>query len=109
MKRWILMISASALVGCPSDPTPVDAGPQPTMTRAEILDPLTCKECHPNHYREWSGSMHAYAAEDPVFIAMNQRGQREQRDSTPPPTAPCHTVFSLSSKSSCALLLRNAR
>jgi Cytochrome c552 len=26
---------------------------------------------------QWSGSMHAYASEDPVFVAMNQRGQRE--------------------------------
>ena len=34
-------------------------------------------DCHPDHYREWSGSMHAYAADDPVFIAMNERGQRE--------------------------------
>jgi hypothetical protein len=29
------------------------------------------------HYREWSGSMHAYASDDPVFVAMNARGQRE--------------------------------
>ena len=26
---------------------------------------------------QWSGSMHAYAADDPVFVAMNKRGQRE--------------------------------
>jgi hypothetical protein len=29
------------------------------------------------HYREWSASMHAYATLDPVFVAMNARGQRE--------------------------------
>src|SRR5262249_48770997 len=33
--------------------------------------------CHPDQFREWSGSMHAYAGEDPVFIAMNKRMQRE--------------------------------
>ena len=50
---------------------------RPTLTRQELLDPETCQDCHPDHYREWSGSMHAYASDDPVFLAMNQRGQRE--------------------------------
>lgn len=43
----------------------------------ELMDPASCEGCHPNHYREWSGSMHAYAADDPVFLAMNARGQEE--------------------------------
>ena len=43
----------------------------------ELQNPKTCETCHPKHYREWASSMHAYAAEDPVFIAMNKRGQRE--------------------------------
>lgn len=50
---------------------------QPSLTRQELLDPETCADCHPDHYREWSGSMHAYSSDDPVFTAMNQRGQRE--------------------------------
>ncbi len=44
---------------------------------AELQDPGTCNECHPKHVLQWSGSMHAYASDDPVFVAMNQRGQRE--------------------------------
>ena len=47
------------------------------LTREQMMDPETCRDCHPDHYREWSGSMHAYAADDPVFLAMNRRGQRE--------------------------------
>lgn len=39
------------------------------------LDPKTCQQCHPDHYREWAGSMHAYAVKDPVFLAMNRLGQ----------------------------------
>jgi hypothetical protein len=42
-----------------------------------LYDSKTCAKCHPAHYDEWSASMHAYAAEDPVFLAMNQRGQEE--------------------------------
>jgi hypothetical protein len=47
------------------------------LSREALLDPQTCKECHEDHYTEWSASMHAYAADDPVFLAMNARGQRE--------------------------------
>ncbi len=60
---------ALVLVACGDD-----GGTKPI---AELQDPMTCMECHPKHYEQWSGSMHAYAAEDPVFVAMNNRGQRE--------------------------------
>ena len=30
-----------------------------------------CGSCHPRHYREWSGSQHAYAQMSPVFNAMH--------------------------------------
>jgi hypothetical protein len=49
----------------------------PKLTVDELQNPETCKECHPKHYDQWSGSMHAYAADDPVFIAMNKKGQRD--------------------------------
>jgi len=47
------------------------------LDREALMDPEACKTCHPTQYDDWSGSMHAYASEDPVFRAMNQRGQRE--------------------------------
>ncbi|MBX3129378.1 MAG: cytochrome c family protein [Polyangiaceae bacterium] len=59
--------------GCGEDPP----GQSSTFSRDQLLDPATCAECHPAQHAEWSGSMHAYAAEDPVFRAMNARGQRE--------------------------------
>ena len=59
------------LLGCSSDPAPK------TLDRAALLDPTSCKDCHAEHYNQWAGSMHAYAADDPVFIAMNARGQEE--------------------------------
>ncbi len=42
-----------------------------------LQDPATCESCHPEHWREWQGSMHAYAGDDPVFLAMNAQAQRE--------------------------------
>jgi hypothetical protein len=59
------------LLGCPRDPDP------PSYDLEALRDPEACAECHPVHYREWLGSMHAYAAEDPVFRAMNAKAQRE--------------------------------
>ncbi len=60
----------AAFASCgPSDPTP--------LTTAQLMDPQACASCHPAHVAEWSGSMHAYAADDPVFAAMNARFQRE--------------------------------
>jgi hypothetical protein len=50
---------------------------QTFFSRDALLDPETCNSCHPKHYQEWSGSMHAYASFDPVFRAMNARGQEE--------------------------------
>jgi nitrate/TMAO reductase-like tetraheme cytochrome c subunit len=37
------------------------------------LDPASCVECHPAQYQEWEGSMHAHAADDPVFLALNAK------------------------------------
>jgi len=32
-----------------------------------------CKQCHPDHYKEWSVSPHAYAQLSPVFNAMHAK------------------------------------
>ncbi|HKQ71318.1 MAG TPA: multiheme c-type cytochrome [Polyangiaceae bacterium] len=76
MKRCFL-VALLTLLGCGNTAPDPKPGPTPSLTRAELLDPETCKKCHEKHYREWSGSMHAYAADDPVFVAMNRRGQAE--------------------------------
>lgn len=62
------------LVGCASF---VAACSDAKYAVEDLQDPGTCAECHPKHYQQWSGSMHAYASEDPVFVAMNARGQRD--------------------------------
>src|SRR5439155_1373823 len=65
-------VATGAIAGC-------GGGTPPTakLSRQELEDPSTCKTCHPAHYEEWSGSMHAYASDDPLFRAMNTRAQRE--------------------------------
>ncbi len=73
----VVGVGAASVVpaGCSQSAAPAAQGP--TGTRDELLDPKTCGKCHTYHYSDWSLSMHAYAADDPVFLAMNARGQRE--------------------------------
>lgn len=69
------LVLALALASCGDDTPP--ASPTTYLDRDALLDPEACASCHPQHYDEWAGSMHAYAADDPLFLAMNARGQRE--------------------------------
>ncbi|MBS2012907.1 MAG: hypothetical protein JST00_08475 [Deltaproteobacteria bacterium] len=67
-----LAAGAVALASCSTSPD--DA---PTLKGEALLDPNNCLPCHDAQFRDWAGSMHAYAGEDPVFLAMNKRMQRE--------------------------------
>ncbi len=69
MKVTVLFVAVVSVMTACSDP--------PLDTIEQLEDPGTCMTCHPTHYDQWSGSMHAYASDDPVFLAMNKRGQRE--------------------------------
>ncbi len=69
----LTLLCASILLGCSSQPA---AGPT-VLSVEQLMDPKTCAECHSLQYTEWSGSMHAYASSDPLFVALNQRGQDE--------------------------------
>jgi hypothetical protein len=97
---WALLV-LSVLLACDNDdarPT-VDASRQVvSLTRAQLLDPLQCKSCHPKHYREWASSMHAYASEDPVFVAMNKRGQRETSGALGDFCVRCHAPMAVREK-----------
>ena len=64
-----------ALLSCA--PESDDGGTITALTPEELKNPEKCKDCHPKHYEQWSASMHAYASDDPVFLAMNKRGQEE--------------------------------
>lgn len=63
---WIA--ACTSAVGCSSNDQP--AAPADTSVgRPELVfrDPETCRTCHAEHVRQWEGSMHAYAATDPIF------------------------------------------
>lgn len=87
---FALAIATSA--GCADH----DTAPSPRhITREQLLDAETCRGCHSDHYREWAGSMHAYASEDPVFLAMNRRGQEETHGALGTFCVGCHAPLAL--------------
>ncbi len=71
--------------------------PKAPVVVAELFDPQTCARCHVDHYSDWAGSMHAYASKDPVFLAMNRRGQRETNGALGPFCVNCHAPMAVRS------------
>lgn len=60
-----------------------------------LMDPVACQGCHPDAYREWAGSMHAYASDDPVFVALNAFAQRETSGEIGDLCVGCHAPMAL--------------
>jgi hypothetical protein len=74
----LLAAAAVAALACNSEPVGRAVDPRAgSLSAEELRDPELCRDCHADHYRQWAGSMHAYATRDPVFLAMNRRGQEE--------------------------------
>jgi hypothetical protein len=85
-----LVLAASIVLACSSEQEE-----ETVLPREQLLDPAKCGSCHVEQYREWSGSMHAYAADDPVFLAMNARLQRETGGQLKGFCVQCHAPMAL--------------
>ena len=88
-----LAISVASAAGCGT--SKADEPPHAKLTREALLDPHSCASCHPDHVREWSGSMHAYAGVDPLFIALNRRMQRETNGALGSFCVQCHAPVAM--------------
>ena len=89
----VAAIGGGLPLGCGSS----SGGPPPDyLDRATMLDPQTCQSCHVNHYEQWAASMHAAASDDPIFRAMNKRGQRETKGQLGTFCVKCHAPMAVS-------------
>lgn len=79
-------------MGCSSSSTGTTTS---FLSRDAMLDPQTCQNCHVDHYQQWLVSMHAGASDDPVFRAMNARGQRETNGQLGSFCIKCHAPMAL--------------
>lgn len=87
----VLAVASIAAASCGPD----DPEQQVTLTGEALYDPNNCLPCHEEQFREWSSSMHAYAAEDPVFLAMNKRMLRETNGASADFCVGCHAPMAL--------------
>jgi hypothetical protein len=92
----LLVLSGATVpfVGCGDERSEVPPTPA-KLSLAEQQDPRACASCHPDHYAEWSGSMHAYAGVDPVFLALNKRMQRETNGALGSFCVQCHAPLAV--------------
>ena len=71
------------------------SAPTARLNVSALMDPTTCQTCHPAQFQQWSGSMHAYATDDPVFRAMNARAQRESNNTLGTFCVNCHAPIAV--------------
>ena len=90
---FVATIALAALGACSSSAPPPP--PQPMLTQDQLEDPTVCKECHETQYDAWASSMHAYAGQDPIFIAMNARGQRDTNGALGSFCVQCHAPLAV--------------
>src|SRR5262249_55667740 len=89
MRRPVLLLPAIlAAIGC-------SGSDQTELTRDQLLDPQSCAGSHQEQFNDWAGSMHAYASTDPVFRAMNKRGQRETNGALGKFCVNCHAPMAV--------------
>jgi hypothetical protein len=91
------VLAAAGLVAACGNNTGGSSAPltTPLKTVAELQDPQTCSHCHQDHFAEWASSMHAYASTDPVFRAMNARGQKETNGALGDFCVKCHAPMAV--------------
>jgi hypothetical protein len=93
---WVWLLALGATAGALTASGCSTAAPTTTfLSREEMLSPTTCARCHVPHFNDWTESMHAKAADDPVFIAMNKRGQRETNGKLGTFCVKCHAPMAV--------------
>lgn len=90
MILWTLACSAPADPADLADSAPVHDSAAPAPTR-QIESAEACGACHPTHYDEWRQSMHAYAAQSPVFDAMAAKVYRDTAGGVGSFCTDCHS------------------
>jgi hypothetical protein len=91
----------------PVEPPPVPI-PEPEFEVTDFTAAEQCASCHPNHYNEWSSSMHAYSFVDPVFFAMHERAQLETGGALDQFCTKCHSPIASRSGETPPFFDRNA-
>lgn len=93
LRSGFALLLALLLWRCEHDlPAPIVPAPDNVPFETQMMTvPEACASCHPEHYNEWLGSMHAYAAVDPAFLSMQKMGQTETAGQVDQFCVQCHS------------------
>lgn len=90
-----VLIFMMTFAGCGDDDPPITGGGQDTTTfpflASDFDSAESCRDCHPDQYADWSGSMHAYAVKDPVWLAIRAVGQSAYAGALDQGCVRCHS------------------
>ncbi|MEZ5064735.1 MAG: multiheme c-type cytochrome [bacterium] len=91
LAAFVALAAVVALTtGC-SDRGDGSTGPDPEPTiPGPFAAAATCGACHPQHFAEWTRSMHAFAGSDPAMIAQSLMASREGGDAIGSECRNCH-------------------
>ena len=91
---WLVVcaVAGASFAAVPSCSTPTSQT-VPQLSAQALANPESCRSCHESAVREWEGSMHAYASEDPIFVAMNRKMLREAKDVPKDTCTRCHAPY----------------
>ena len=66
-----------------------------TVSSDDFTSPEECKVCHTDIYRQWKGSMHSNAWNDPIFQAMAKTAGKETDGATDNLCIGCHAPVAI--------------
>lgn len=91
VKRWIENGARQYKLGCGGQYRSDQYSGEQPLLESDFPSAKQCKACHPKQYREWSGSMHAYAQHSPIFEAFNATLQERTGGTLGTFCSRCHT------------------
>jgi hypothetical protein len=77
----------------PFFPTLLNSATGEQVSSTDFEDPSVCRGCHPEIYKQWDGSMHSNAINDPIFTALWKMPVEETDGELEQLCAGCHTAI----------------
>jgi len=82
---------ALAFFGCSENRSTSTDNTPPGLQTTDFESAEGCRSCHPDQFSDWSGSMHAYALRDPVFLEVRRIGQSMYINALDQACEQCHS------------------
>ncbi|HZY10036.1 MAG TPA: multiheme c-type cytochrome [Bacteroidota bacterium] len=105
MMRFIYTLQVVALVvvlitGCKNgEPIHPPVDETPTYNLTDFQPSQACSTCHPQQYNDWSGSMHRYSTNDPIWMMASNSLQLQTGGRLQSWCFQCHSPIAFLTKS----------